>query len=165
LPLLDKLSVLFNLKDSPKEKCEKLFNAIENKNLAGVRTFLETEKDAVRWKNAEGATALMIACKFGHDEIVARLLDAGADINAQDNARMSGMGYAAMMGQQGIVKMLIERGADTIGSYAVAQRNGKAAIMEMIDNAEGVKRDYRREKSGGRIEVMKPLSIRTFKRA
>jgi Ankyrin repeats (3 copies) len=165
LPILDKLSVLFNLKDSPQEKCEKLFKAVENKNLAELRQFIESEKDAVRWKDAEGATALMIACKFGHGEIVERLLDAGAEINARDNAGVTGMGYAAMMGQQGIVKMLIERGADTIGSYAVAQRNGKTAIMEMINNADGVKRDYRREKSGGRIEVMKPLSLRQFKRS
>jgi len=165
LPLLDKLSVLFNLKDSPQEKCEKLFKAVENKDLAALSALLENEKDAVRWKDAEGATALMVACKFGHGQIVERLLDAGADINARDNVGMSSMGYAAMMGQQGIVKMLIGRGANTEGTYAIAERNRKTDIMRMLDDAATVQREYRREQNGGRIEVMKPLSIRSFKRA
>lgn len=165
MPILDKLSVLFKLKDSPQEKREKLFKSAENKNLAELRQFLENEKDATRWKDAEGATALMIACKFGHGEIVERLLDAGAEINARDNAGLTGMGYAAMMGQQGIVKMLIGRGADTEGTYEVVERNRKTAIMDMIDEAAAVRRDFRRAQNGGRIEVMKPLSLRQFKRA
>jgi ankyrin repeat protein len=165
LPIFDKLSVLFNLKDSPKEKREKLFTAVENRNVPAVEGWLASEKDAARWKDDSGLTALMVASQYGHSQIIDMLLDAGADINARDNIGRSAMAHAAGMGQQGIVKKLIGLGADTEGTYAVAERNGKTQIMQMIDNAAAVHQEAKREQLGGRIEVMKPLSLRAFKPA
>ena len=165
MPILDKLSVLFNLKDSPTEKREKLFTAVENRNVAAIEGWLQSDKDAARWKDDSGLTALMVASQYGHTQIIDMLLDAGADINARDSIGRSAMGHAAGMGQQGIVKKLIGLGADTEGVYAVAERNGKTQIMQMIDDAATVKIEAKREQLGGRIEVMKPLSLRQFKRS
>ncbi|MEZ0261324.1 MAG: ankyrin repeat domain-containing protein [Alphaproteobacteria bacterium] len=165
MPLLDKLSVLFNLKDSSTEKREKFFKAVENERLAEIDTFIARDKDAVEWKDGEGVNALMTACKYGHREVIEKLLDAGADIDARDKASISAMGHAALMGQQNIVKMLIGLGADTRGTYEIARRIGKTGIMEMLDNAAAVKMEAKREQLDGRIEVMKALSLRQFKRA
>lgn len=165
LPIFDKLSVLFNLKDSPTEKREKFFKAVENERLTEIDAFLARDKDAVEWKDGEGVNAVMIASKYGHREVIEKLLDAGADIDARDKASISAMGHAAMMGQQNIVKMLIGLGADTRGTYEIARRIGKTGIMEMLDNAAAIKQETKREQLGGRIEVMKPLALRAFKPA
>lgn len=165
MPILDKLSVFFNLTDSPKEKREKLFKAVENRDYPAVDAILLREKESPQWKDDKGVSALMVACQYGHTQVIEQLLDAGADINARDNIGTTGMGHAAQMGQQGVVKMLIGLGADMRGTYEIAMHNGKTQIMKMLDDAAAVQQEYKREQLGGRIEVMKPLSLRAFKPA
>lgn len=162
MPIFDKLSALFN---SPHKKREILFTAVENRNVPAIEGWLAREKDAASWKDDGGMTALMVASQYGHAQVIDMLLDAGADINARDNTGKSAMAHAASMGQQGIVKKLIGLGAETEGTYDVARRNGKTQIMQMIDDAASVKMEAKREQLGGRIEVMKPLSLRSFKPA
>ena len=57
-------------------------------------------------------TALMLACKHGHDEIVKKLLDIPSlNINAQDSQRWTALMYAIDSDHGHIARRLLEAGA------------------------------------------------------
>ena len=49
---------------------------------------------------------------FGHVEVVARLLDAGADVNQPSVDAKTALMGAAMNGHHAVVELLLSRGAD-----------------------------------------------------
>ncbi|KIJ32711.1 hypothetical protein M422DRAFT_112480, partial [Sphaerobolus stellatus SS14] len=60
--------------------------------------------------------ALAEAAASGHQKILTLLLEAGADVNAEDNTQLGGaLSRAASYGFTEIVKILLERGAETTG--------------------------------------------------
>ena len=58
-----------------------------------------------------GITPIMLAACFNNTDIVQKLIDYGADINAQDNNGMSAKDYAKKLGQKRMVTFLEEYGA------------------------------------------------------
>lgn len=69
-------------------------------------------------------TPLMVAAKRGHVQVVQFLLDAGAEINAQDDLGMTALMYATQAGQIPVVQALLKRGAD----IKVKNRQGETAL-------------------------------------
>ncbi|MGH9335778.1 MAG: ankyrin repeat domain-containing protein, partial [Vicinamibacteria bacterium] len=63
-------------------------------------------------RDKSGATALMYAAQFGHNAIVAALIEAGADINAKDNLGWTPLIRAAVGGNAEATKALVDKGAD-----------------------------------------------------
>jgi hypothetical protein len=63
---------------------EQLFAAVKSGDTGHVRQLLASDSTSVTAKDNEGATALHYAALQGHREIVALLLEHGADINARD---------------------------------------------------------------------------------
>ena len=61
---------------------------------------------------ADGATALMGACVFGHSRIVELLVQSGADINARDQFGFSPLSIARKNHHLAIVEYLKNRGAE-----------------------------------------------------
>lgn len=59
-----------------------------------------------------GSSPLISACVFGKPEAAQLLLDAGADINFQNNDGSTGLHTAAFFCYTDIVKMLLDKGAD-----------------------------------------------------
>jgi ankyrin repeat protein len=57
-------------------------------------------------------TALLYAAREGHREVVARLLDAGADIEKTDANGVTPLLMAVLNGQVDVARLLIERGAN-----------------------------------------------------
>ena len=53
-----------------------------------------------------GWTALMVAARYGHLEVVKVLLAKGADVNAKDNAGNTALMVAAKYGHPEVVKIL-----------------------------------------------------------
>lgn len=62
-----------------------------------------------------GASLLHVAAAQGHEQIVAKLLAAGARVQALDNDGANALVYAAYEGHAPIVKRLIDAGADVMG--------------------------------------------------
>lgn len=67
----------------------------------------------------------MRAAFLGHDRCVAVLLDAGADINAQDEVGRTALMEACVAFKKDVIRHLIERGADV----NLCDNNGCTALM------------------------------------
>ena len=76
----------------------------------------------------ENVTALMVASRAGREEIVKRLREAGADVNAQTRQGDTALVYAAQGGQPGVVRDLLQAGADVHH----ANRLGQTALILAI---------------------------------
>jgi uncharacterized protein len=94
----------------------------------------------VKARNAEGATPLHDAALGGHAEAAEALLEAGAEIDARDEARgATALWLAASWGRGAVVEMLLERQAsrlirDKTGKTPreAAMENGHAALAALL---------------------------------
>jgi hypothetical protein len=88
-----------------------LFEAVKSSDTAHVRRILASNPDAAGARDSEGATALHHATEIGHREIVAVLLENGADINARDDrhhATPAGWAIEYLRASGGLLAMEIE---------------------------------------------------------
>ncbi|CAH1185599.1 unnamed protein product [Phyllotreta striolata] len=84
---------------------------IQDDNLRGLQTFLESRQAQVDDKDENGTTALMVAASKGRSAMVRELLTHGADPNAEDNDSWSALLCAAKEGHTDIVLQLLEQNA------------------------------------------------------
>ncbi len=107
-------------------------------NSRTVKLLLERGADP-NVKNAYGATALMAAAAAGDMDSIRVLLDHGADVNAKPNMNTEGfiwgggrtpLMWASFLGNESLIKLLLERGAK-IGEFTpVGSALGQAAWGE-----------------------------------
>ena len=76
-------------------------------------------------QNNSGITALMVAAKAGHTEVVRVLLEGGADPNIQDTTGVTALMAAAQAGHTEVVRVLLEGGADP----NIQNKEGLTALM------------------------------------
>lgn len=74
----------------------------------------------------KGYTVLMISCRKGIDVLCQVAIDAGADVDIQDNSGKTALLHAARDGFQPICKMLIRANAD----LNIQDKNMRTALME-----------------------------------
>lgn len=90
-----------------------LHNAAYHGDIATVRDLLENQSVPVDRRTDFGQyTALVLTGYTTHTNIVALLLDNGADVNAQDQMRKSALHCAAYKGRTETARLLIKHGAD-----------------------------------------------------
>eukprot|EP00941_MAST-03F_sp_MAST-3F-sp1_P005632 g5632.t1 len=101
----------------------------------GYECVLEDEEE---WKNIEvnqaiygGYTTLMMACKFGHTELVRHLLARnGINVNMENSQRMTGLLFACRNGKLEVVKLLLEHKDININQ---ADEDGRNALHFAIE--------------------------------
>lgn len=88
-----------------------LLRAAAQGDAAKVRALL-AQGALVDARNANGATALLVATHGNHVEAAKVLIEAGADVNAQDRIHDSPYLYAGARGHNEILRMTLAHGAD-----------------------------------------------------
>ncbi|WP_255431170.1 ankyrin repeat domain-containing protein [Pedobacter sp. N36a] len=101
-----------------------IFQIIAQQNLSGMKEWL-SQKPNLELKNEKGETPLMAVTYLNQVPMANLLIDAGANVNAQDQLKNSPFLYAGAAGQLEILKLCLKSGAD----YKVFNRyNGTALI-------------------------------------
>jgi ankyrin repeat protein len=63
-------------------------------------------------RNADGNTALWLACVSNDASVVQRLLDTGIDVDSRNDTGATALMYAASTGKERLVELLLRSGAD-----------------------------------------------------
>lgn len=109
--------------------------AASNGQTERIRSFLDgpaKEYIGLNAPDSEGTPPLIYASCFGHSEVVEALLEAGANINAQDKNQWSALMWAMTNRHKGIAKLLLDNGADA----DVKSSTGRTAHDFLAPNSE-----------------------------
>jgi len=110
--------------------------SVKNGDLEAVKTFLKT--NSVH-QQQEGRPALHFAADYGHTEVIACLLDAGAKIDEKDKHGITPLLAAIWEGHTSAVELLVKRGADINGKnpdgesyYSCAETDEMKALLKKL---------------------------------
>jgi len=121
-----------------------LYAAVEEGNLNAVRSLTDescTNIDEVKYVHGQANTPLEKAIRGSHKDIVALLLNKGADPNLE-----TPIIAAIFSPDTEIAALLIEHGADPTSALSTAARNNKPEMLKLLLSAGGAV-DYRRSES------------------
>jgi ankyrin repeat protein len=125
-----------------------LFEAVDTGDFKGVEILLK-QKPSLEQKNKQGETPLMKAVYNHNNEISVLLIQAGADVNAQDKMLNSPFLYAGAEGNLEIVKLALDHGAsfeiyNRYGGTALipAAERGHLEVVKLLVNTPGFPKDH-----------------------
>ena len=109
-------------------------------HLANVKALLQKmTPNAINAPGTLGKTALILAARNGHVEIVQALVDAGADIDLQSKSGSTALMFAASKGHTDVVKALLGADADLNAknnnkntALMVAAQNGHVGCVQVL---------------------------------
>jgi ankyrin repeat protein len=100
----------------------------------------------------KGRTPLLSASHMGHVDAVRLLLDAGADVEAQNEGGKTALMYAAQYGHASVARLLIERGAALEATNVVRLPPTRAALPAVCSPEKTVRLD-----SGARRRLLRQV--------
>lgn len=89
-----------------------IHTAVVSGNVEAVRQHIAAGSDINIRDPFGGSSPLISATVFGKDEIAKTLIDAGADLNIQNNDGSTALHTAAFFCRPALVKLLLQKGAD-----------------------------------------------------
>jgi hypothetical protein len=122
------------------DDAEDLFEAARTGNAAGVKALIAKGVDVnAKWRY--DTTALMMAARRGHTDVVKLLLDSGANPNVKDSFYgMTPLSSAAGEGRIEIVRMLLDKGAQGIdGVLQAGVAQNKIDLVKLALAKGGIK--------------------------
>jgi ankyrin repeat protein len=99
-----------------KPEAKLIIKAAKSGNVAALKSLLAGDPSLLDARDSDGSTPLHCATWKGQEQIVAALLEAGADVNAVNQNEHWGttpLHAAAHANQAAIAKLLLDHGADT----------------------------------------------------
>ena len=157
----------------PGRPSEHLLNYAGKGDLEVVKYIIEKYRiEPNRPRTENGGTALYQAARNGYSDIVAYLLNKGADPNIANNSNVTPLIAAASNGHEEVVKLLVEKGADPniIDSYgdsshlAAAQRDHWEIVKLLIAKGANIHQQTKQKENllhiaakNDKKEVMKYL--------
>ena len=112
-----------------------LFKAIRDKSLAQVDAHLTAGADIEALEDDDEHTPLTLAVGLGHVQVVQRLLDRGARVNALNGYGYSALAEATGHGQLDITKLILDHGADLEQQVARGEPWGGTVLLLALANA------------------------------
>ena len=107
-------------------------------DLNAVRQHIAAGSDLNLREPSMGSTPLISAAVFGKTEVALALIEAGADVNLQNNEGSTALTTAAFLCRTEIVKALLEHGADK----SIRTNAGSTALESVAGPFEEVKYIY-----------------------
>ncbi|MBG89679.1 MAG: glucan biosynthesis protein [Verrucomicrobiales bacterium] len=104
-----------------------VWTAARTGNLDAIQTYADEGGDLNAGDSSFGSTPLSIAALYGQKEATEALLEAGAEVNAQNKDGGTALHAAAFLGEAEIVKLLLESGAD----YKLKNQRGETAVNSL----------------------------------
>ena len=98
------------------EPAKLIIKAAKSGDVATLKSLLSSDSSLLEARDSDGSTPLHCATWKGHQNVVAALLAAGADVNAVNQNGHWGttpLHAAAHANQAAIAKLLLDHGADT----------------------------------------------------
>jgi ankyrin repeat protein len=89
-----------------------IHQAVQNGDLAAVKALVEKDNTAVHSRDGDGRTPLHWACRGRNLDIVAYLIEKGADVNARDDNRTAPLHSLAVRNLSEAAALLISQGAE-----------------------------------------------------
>jgi ankyrin repeat protein len=134
-----------------RENQEAFFRAVQNGDYAEVNRSIEEGADVNaelvkdikhsdnifggRKYTFDSSTALIAASSEGHSEIVKLLIEAGADVYAQDLEGHTALWWAYQYGHTEVTKLLFEAGAGVNIGLIEASRYGSTEVVKLLIEA------------------------------
>lgn len=120
-------------------KTNLLHRATKEGNFTVVDELLKSGYSSIDAKTQDGDTALHLASRLGKDDILKRLIIAGANVNAFDSEGFTPLHYACQMNRPTTVRVLVDAGNANI--QAITKQDGLVAmhIASIEGNIECIK--------------------------
>ncbi len=119
-------------------QADNFYEAMKREDSNAMSRFIDQVEDA-NMRLEDGRTALMIAAKLGANDVVAKLLNAGARINDVNANGGTALMYAAIRGDKATLMLLVEHGANVNAAakfgwtaLMVAAAKGHADIVPIL---------------------------------
>lgn len=109
---------------SDNETMKSIYKVIEENDIQQIKELINSKTD-LEIRNQDGETPLMNAIYEDREEIAILLMNAGANVNAQDKILNSPFLYAGAEGKLNLVKAALKHGAD----FNVFNRYGGSALI------------------------------------
>jgi NAD(P)-dependent dehydrogenase (short-subunit alcohol dehydrogenase family) len=114
-----------------------LHQAVLEGNLGAVREHIEAGSDLNEREPSGGSSPLIVAATFGQTEVARALIDAGADVNQQNNDGSTALLTAAFLCRTEIVEALLDAGSDKS-----IRNNAGSTALEVVtvpfDDIQGI---------------------------
>ncbi|MGI9305518.1 MAG: ankyrin repeat domain-containing protein [Gammaproteobacteria bacterium] len=112
--------------------------AITGEDVTTIGRLLDQVED-VNFPNHRGKTALMVAARKGHPDVVRLLLEAGAKVNTVNSAGGNALMYAAVSGDAASLRLLLEHdaavnatGANGWSATMIAAAKGYGSLLDLL---------------------------------